>query len=152
MTEDNIEFIVNIDDNSISNKMHIWDVYLNIVGYLQIKVNSNLILLDESHPIVELAISLQRWLNKIPIERNSFEHYSLEYEEQTLWFRKIFHGYEIGSNINPSRKKHIVKELDLISACELYIDYVETYLKQKGYVFQDYVVDYHLASSSPSVE
>jgi hypothetical protein len=53
--DNNIEFIVNIDDNSISNKMHIWDVYLNIVGYLQIKVNSNLILLDESHPIVELA-------------------------------------------------------------------------------------------------
>jgi len=103
------EFIVDIDESSILDKMHIWDVYLNIVGRLQIKVNNNLILLDEVHPVVELAVLLQRWLDNDYCRGVNFEYFSLEDEEQTLWFRKVVGGFEIGSNLHSNTIKLSIK-------------------------------------------
>ncbi len=141
----NIDFICNIDKETITSDMDSYDVYLNITGDFQVRLDGRVFYQDEGHSVVEFVVQLCRWSNTSITK--TFLFVSLEDEGALLEITYKNNKFNIESNRGLFMPTSFISTESLVLAVEKYIHYVERELADYGYCLQTYVDDDNLQST-----
>ena len=128
--------VTSADSSSLRER---WQVLLGVVGDLSVEVCGRTLYREVEFPLVELAVDLSKWLQKVEKTNESFVFASMESEEPGLvWLRCEDERWRVGSVHQEYEEKRTFSLCEVASAARAYIDRLtDTLLQIHGIDIRD---------------